>query len=108
MSPRVNPDRGVWPRRIPTPDELADHPELALLHALDEILDLVPRVLVATHPELADPDAPFWVRDASEPTRLANPIVMGTHRLQQHIRAYRAAITLARDQPFERDPETPF
>jgi len=104
----VNPDRGVRLRRIPTPDELADHPGLALLHALDEILDLVPRVLVATHPELADPDAPFWVREASEPTRLANPIVMGTHRLQQHIRAYRTAITLARDPRVESDPEIPF
>ena len=104
----MSPDRGVWLRRIPTPDELADNPELALLHALDEILDLVPRVLVATHPELADSDAPFWVREASELTPLANPIVMGTHRLQQHLRAYRAAITRARDQRVESDPEIPF
>ena len=108
MSPSVKDEREVSLRRIPTPDELADNPELALLHALDAILDLVPRALVATHPELADPDAPFWVREASEPACLANPIVMDAHRLQQHIRAYRTAITLARDQRFENDPEIPF
>ena len=94
--------------RIPKPHELADDPELALLHALDEILDLVPRVLVATHPELADPDAPYWVRDTSRTLRKADDILPAAHRLQQLIRAYRAAITLARDQRVESDPEIPF
>ncbi len=108
MSPRVHNHKSGSTHRIPTPHELADNPELALLHALDDILDLVPRALVATHPGLADPDVPFWVREASEPTRLANPIVMGTHRLQQHIRAYRDAITRLRDQRVESDPEIPF
>ena len=108
MSPRVNPDRGGLLRRIPTPDELADNPELAHLHALDNLLDLVPRVLVAAHPELADPDAPFWVRDASITTRHASDIVAAAHRLQQHIRAYRAAITRAQDQRVESDPDIPF
>ena len=94
--------------RIPTPSELEDAPELALLHALREILDLVPRTLVAAHPELGDPDAPFWVREASRATRKANDLVATAHRLQQHLRAYRAAITLARDQRVESDPEIPF
>ena len=108
MSPRAKNGRGVSLRRIPTPDELADNPEFALLHALEDILDLVPRVLVAAHPELADPGAPFWVREASKTTRYANDIVGDAHRLQQYIRAYRDAITLARDQCVESDPETPF
>ena len=108
MSPRVNHDRGALRRRIPTPYELADHPELALLHALDEIMDLVPRVLVAAHPELADPDAPFWVREASEPARHAGHVLADVHRLQLHIRSYRDAITRARDQRVESDPEIPF
>ena len=108
MSPRVNPDRGVWLRRIPTPDELADNPELALLHALDVALDLVPRALLATHPELADPDAPFWVRDTSQTLRKADDILPAAHRLHQLIRAYQTAVTLDRDQRLERDPEIPF
>ena len=108
MNPSLKHNRGVSLPRIPTPDELADNPELALLHALDDILDLVPRVLVAAHPELGDPDAPFCVREASKTTRHANDIVLDAHRLQQHIRAYRDAITLARDQRSEGNPEIPF
>lgn len=95
--------------RIPTPDELADNPELALLHALDDLLELVSRVLVAAHPELADPDAPYWVREASKTTHHANYIVATTHRLQQRIRAYRDAIMIVRERRFaESDPEIPF
>ena len=108
MSPSAKDDREVSLRRIPMPDELADNPELALLHALDEILDLVPRVLLAALPELADPDAPFWVREASKTTRHANHIVVDAHRLQLQIRAYRDAIPLPRDQRCESDPEIPF
>ena len=99
---------GLAPQRIPTPDELGDAPESALLHALDEILDLLPRALVAAHPELGDPEAPFWVRETSRSARKAEDIVATAYRLQQHIRAYRTTITLARDQRFESDPETPF
>jgi len=99
---------GLSHRRLPTPGEIADAPELALLHALDEILDLAPRVLVAAHPELADPEAPFWVREASRTTRKGNDIVATAHRLQRHIRAYRRAISLARDKRCEADPELPF
>ena len=99
---------GRSPRRLPTPNEIADAPELALLHALDEILDLLPRTLVAAHPELADPEAPFWVREASETARKANVITATAYRLQQHIRAYRTEITLQQDQRFESDPDIPF
>ncbi len=99
---------GLSHRPLPTPGELADAPQLALLHALDEILDLAPRVLVAAHPELADPDAPFWVRDASRTTRKACDIVAAAYRLRRLIRAYRRAISLVRDTRCEADPELPF
>jgi hypothetical protein len=93
---------------LPTPDELVDAPELAILHALDQILNLAPRVLVTAHPQLADPDAPFWVIEASKPSRTAAAIVADAHRLQRFIRAYRTAVSLARDQRREVDPEIPF
>jgi hypothetical protein len=108
VSPSLKTKSGRSPRRFPTPHEIADAPELALLHALDEILDLVPRVLIAAHPELGDPEAPYWVRQASRITRKANDIATTAHRLQQRIRAYRTAITLERDQQLETDPEIPF
>ena len=99
---------GLSPRRFLTPGEIADAPELAILHALDEILDLAPRVLVAAHPELADPEAPFWVREASRTTGKANDIVTTAHRLQRLIRAYRRASLLEREQRCDADPEMPF
>ena len=108
MSRSVKSTGGRSPRRIPTPDEIADAPELAILHALDEILDLALRVLVAAHPELGDPDAPFWARETSRSARKADDIVATAHRLQRHIRAYRMEITRARDQRLEADPEIPF
>ena len=57
----------------PTPIELAAAPELAVLHALEELADLVGSVLLAAHPDLeqADffPEAPplsvdAWLADA--------------------------------------------
>ncbi len=99
---------GLSHRPLPTPGELADAPQLALLHALDEILDLAPRVLVAAHPELADPKAPYWVREASRTTRKADDIVATAHRLQRHLRAYRTEISITRDPRCEADPEWPF
>ncbi len=93
---------------LPTPDELVDAPELAILHALDQILNLAPRVLVTAHPELADTGAPFWVIEEAKTTQTAASIVADAHRLQRSISVYRAAISIARDQRGETDPEIPF
>ena len=101
-------DAGWPPRRLPTPGEIADAPELAILVALDEILDLMLRALVAAHPELADPEAPFWIPEPPRPTRKASDVVATAQRLQRHLRAYRSAIRLARDQRLETDPDIRF
>ncbi len=92
---------------LPTPNELVDAPELAILHAIDQILYLAPRVLVTAHPELADTEAPFWRIEESKTTQTAARIVAETHRLQRLIRAYRRAGSLTRDQRREVEPETP-
>lgn len=93
---------------LPAPDELVDAPELTILHALDPILNLAPRVLVTAHPELADTRAPFWVIEASKTTKRAADIVAVANRLQRLFGAYRSAVSLARDQRGEVDPEMPF
>ena len=93
---------------LPTPDELVDAPELAILHALDQILILAPRVLVTAHPQLADTGAPLWIVEAPKTTQTAADIVAEAHQLQRFIRAYRRAVSLARDQRAEVDPEIPF
>jgi len=94
--------------QLPTPDELVDAPELAILYALDQVLILAPRVLVTAHPQLADTGAPFWIIEASKTAQTAAGIVADAHQLQRLIRAYRTAVSLARDQRSEVDPEIPF
>ena len=93
---------------LPTPDELVDAPELAILHALDQILNLAPRVLVTAHPQLADTSAPFWLIEASKTAQTAADIVAEAHQLQRFIRAYRRAISLSREKREQVDPEIPF
>ena len=93
---------------LPTPDELVDAPELAILHALDQILNLAPRVLVTAHPQLGDTSAPFWLIEASKIAQTAADIVAEAHQLQRFIRAYRRAISLSREKREQVDPEIPF
>ena len=95
-------------QNTPTPAELTDAPELAILHALNEILDLALRALIAAHPQLGNPDTPFWARETSRATGHANDILATAHRLRHHIRAYRTAITLARHHSLAGDPDIPF
>ena len=46
---------------IPTPDDLVDAPELAILVALDHTLELAASALACAHPELLDPERPYWL-----------------------------------------------
>ncbi len=108
MRRSIKSNRSLNTPHLPTPDELVDAPELAILYALDQILILAPRVLVTAHPELADTGAPFWVIEASKPTQIAADIVAEAHGLQRLIRAYRRAVSLSRDQRAEVDPDIPF
>jgi len=93
---------------LPTPDELVDAPELAILHTLDQILNLTPRVLVTAHPQLADIGAPLWIVEAAKTTQTAADIVAEAHQLQRFIRAYRRAVSLARDRRRQVEPDIPF
>ena len=44
--------------RLPTPPEIADTPELAVLASAQSALELMGRALVAANPELVNQDAP--------------------------------------------------
>ena len=55
MASSTTPGRRVAPSHAPappTPQELVAAPELAILDALQHVLDLTGRVLLAAHPEL--------------------------------------------------------
>jgi hypothetical protein len=57
---RTSPSR--W---LPAPHQLEQAPELAILAALDQVLELAACALHVAHPEShADPDCPSWAREA--------------------------------------------
>lgn len=76
----------------PSPIELASAPELALLHALGELVHLAQRVLLAAHPDLeqADffPDAPPLTLDAW----LADAVLVHLASVETAVGRYRAQL----------------
>jgi hypothetical protein len=89
------------PRRTkhswPTPDELVEAPELAVLALLDTHLELALRALVAAHPALGDPDRPAWTLEPSPSRRAAEIFLAWAKGLHQALETYRDAVALDRD-----------
>jgi hypothetical protein len=80
--------------RIPTPDDLAAAPELAILAALDHTLDLAASALACAHPELMDPERPYWRGSPTRALTIAETLVRRTRGFQRAIRAYRTALEI--------------
>ena len=90
---------------MPTPDDLAHAPELAILAALESTLDLVVRALVCAHPELADPERPYWLRQASRVTAAAETVVDQSADMKQVLIAYREVIEIRRQDEASEHPD---
>jgi len=93
-------------RQPPTPQQLVDAPELAILAALDDILTLALRALVAAHPQLIDPECPYWARDGSAERDAAERILTASSLLSTSIEQYCRVAAARRDH--DDDPDTPF
>ena len=83
----------------PTPDELVEAPELAVLALLDANLELALRALVAAHPALGDPDRPPWTLAPSPSGRAAEIFLAWAKGLHQA----RDAVALGRRDTFPDD-----
>jgi len=94
------------PRRPPTPDELADTPELAIVTALDDLLELTLRTLVSVHPQLGDDECPYWARRTSPASEAADRILVAARPLAVALQAYERAVVRIRDD--QRDADRPF
>jgi hypothetical protein len=106
---RPDPPDGRKIDRTPTPDDLAHAPELAILAALDRTLDLVVRALVCAHPEIADSERPYWLRQASPVVTAAETLVEQTADIKQTLIAYREAVEVERrDNASERPDDLHF
>jgi len=102
---RRGPPRSGTCDPTPTPDDLECAPELAILAALDHTLELAIAALVCAHPELRDPERPYWLGSPTHSLTLAKTLVRRTHALQRAIRAYRRALEMRRrhENPTELD-----
>jgi len=87
-------NRSIAP--LPTPEQIAETPELVTLHILEHVLELTFRSLVADHPGLADPEVPYWAIDPSRARRAAHRLVRTASRLEARIQGYLTALDLDR------------
>jgi len=106
MIPRDLPD-GRKIDRMPTPDDLVDAPELAILAALDRTLDLAVRALVCEHPELTDPERPYWLRPTSRMALAAKTLVDQTTDLKHALIDYRESVEIRRQDRASEPPDDP-
>ena len=106
MIPRESPD-GRKIGRIPTPDDLAHAPELAILTALESVMELVVRALVCAHPKLADPERPYWLGQASRVTTAAETVVDQSVGMKQALIAYRETVEIRRQDEASEHPDDP-
>ena len=89
----------------PTAHELIAAPELAILVALDQLLELVNFTLVAVHPGLASERSLLHPLDPQ--AVLADQIVRHAARLATAITRYRTAVLAALHRP-DTDDDLPF
>ncbi len=87
---------------LPTPEQIAEAPELVAFHALEHMIELTFCTLVSIHPGLADPEVPYWAIDPSRARQAAHRFVMAASHLQTRIEEYLAALDL--DQKIDARP----
>ena len=95
MTRRFAPDSGHL-ERIPTPGDLDRAPELAILAALEHTLAVSVAALAGAHPELGDPERPYWLGSPSRSVTIAKTLIRRALGLQRTIRAYRRALEIRR------------
>ncbi len=89
-----------------TPNDLIRDPELAILAALDHMLELAVYALVAIYPELTDSERPSWRRDDSAAGLAASHLIACSQELECAVCGYRTAILRARES--EANEDLPF
>lgn len=79
---------------LPTPEQIAETPELLVLHTLENGLELMFRTLLSIHPGLDDPEVPYWALDPSRTRQAAHRLVLAAAHLETRIQEYLTALDL--------------
>jgi hypothetical protein len=103
--PTTQRSRGSAPLAPPTSHELIVAPELAILIALDQLLELVNFTLVAVHPGLVSERSLLHPLDPQ--AVLADQLIQHGARLAKAMNRYRAAVLAALHHP-DTDDDLPF
>lgn len=94
---------------LPTPQEIAETPELVALHALVHALELATRARLAAHPDLDGGGAPYWVTETGRGWCSALRIANRASRLQGLIEKHIAQHTAnPENRNFDLEEDLPF
>ena len=80
----MNPN--IFP--LPTPPDIMENSEIALLYLLFESLEVANRTIIAAHPILASQDQPPWIH-LSPGDEAAEQLLSNLNRLSKSILRYR-------------------
>ena len=78
---------------LPSPYDLADRPQLALIAVLEHTLEMTVRSLFAEHADLCDEEKPYWIPTAPA-TRAAESLVYAIDSLRKKLARYRSLLPL--------------
>lgn len=79
---------------LPTPPDIMEHSEIALLYLLFEFLEVANRTIIAAHPILISQDHPQWIKMSPE-DEAAEQLLANLNRLSKSILRYKKTITQA-------------
>ena len=74
---------------LPSPEELDQAPQLALLAVLDRSLEIAAYAVLVAHPELSDPEPPPYWRPPDRSANAAESLLRVAARLRRALSLYR-------------------
>jgi hypothetical protein len=87
---------------LPTPEQLANSPQLAALHVLQGVLEAVQRALLTEHPSLEQVDFLAEAPSLNADDYLADVILCGAAQLETAITRYRHLLAVHEQQELAR------
>lgn len=93
--------------KLPTPYDLMQAPQLALISVLERTLEMLVRTLLAEHPDLFDHEKPYWIRDDLS-SSMAEEILSDIDSLCTSLEGYRHMLAADMESPSLPNDTSPF